>query len=729
MKKTIWNKALALFLGLVLLATTVSASGYTLDLSGDGKVNVWDVQVAVNENKGAAHSEAILDNILGGGDELHPNSDGVYEIYSIIGLNNMVKLAKKDCSFKLMNDIDLGGREWTPVTNFIGQFDGNGKTISNMKITQPVGVDMGFFAATDNVDHTKDRTRIHDLNLMDVEIIIGQEDVDARYIGGIVGTNRGDLDNCTAVCRITDERTMLTAANYIGVQVGRNGNIKIGEETVTNGKITGTNSMDALEYYDFEPQVGTSSTTQYKAPAKVNSMMATNFAELSYPEGTDAKQQYKRTIGIAGYSHTGGVPTNLVFQDITNSSKYDSQVLQDRRTTVTAAMYEMSTVEWTPSQTLKFYENGVTGSYGRTGGKVYRGLPYNHGSSSIYRFLAYMEVNSDGRYATIAALPTVGYYFTDSAYIARINEAYQAGSATTSKGEIVPLEMMTGPAVSSGQLGFMQYIGADCSSQTLMAWRTVNATGGVGGVTSTHTNNMFMCSDYIETKGLVPVNNFILTRPTTDLDNDGVAATHGDRSYTVREYARANKNHYMESLAATKKGDLLMGYTNEGGHTLMAMSDAVVIRDYKGAMDLDKSYIVTAEQGGSGGTRKGTTADGKAWSSTCCVDEVNSFNVLYDVKDTGNYPAIYYPITCAALREENTPAATVTITMKDGAVNSNFQIISSTVNGETVYAQIAQSGHRSAYNKLTVKSVHPNVATGDKVEVLLSNGQTYTFAY
>jgi len=728
MKNKIWNKAFALILCLVLLATTVSASGYTLDLSGDGNVNVWDIQVAVNENKEAAHQEAILDNILGGGDELHPNSDGVYEIYSIIGLNNMAKIAKQDCSFKLMNDIDLGGREWKPVANFIGQFNGNGKTISNVKITQPVGVDMGFFAATSNKDDISDRTRIYDLKLMDVEILIGVEDTAANYVGGIVGTNRGDLDNCTVVCSVTDARTTLAAGSYIGVQAGRNGNIKIDGNTVTNGKITGTNSMDALEYYDYEPQVGTSTTTQYKAPAKVNSMMAMNFADLSYPEGTETAKQYKRTIGIAGYSHTGGVPTDLVFQDITNSSKYDSQVLRDRRTAVTAAMYEMSTVEWTPHADITFYIDGVKSNYSRNGGQVYRGLPYNHGSSSIYRFYAYTEKNSDGRLQTVDTVPTYGFYVTDSKVIAEINEAYAAGKTTTASGYMVPADL-TGPVAGSHQAGFPKYIGADCSSQTLMAWRMVNATSGTGKVTATHTNTMYACNEYIEKYGILPVNGFILDLPATDLDGDGSTTDPGDKSIAVWEFTRANKDYYMETLACTKKGDLLMDYIDEGGHTLMAMSDAVVIRNYKGVMDLDASYIITAEQGGSGGTRKGTTADGKTWTSSCCVDEVNSFNVLYDVKDTTNNPSTFFPITCAALREEDTPAAKVTISMKDGVVSSNFQIISSTVGGETVYAQIKQSGHRSAYNKLTVKDVHPNVATGDTVEVLLANGQTYKFTY
>lgn len=727
MKKMNGIRTIALCLAVVLLVTAVGALTY--DQNGDGKTNVWDLQLMINDGKSQEEQAAALREAMGGqGDELHPNADGEYEIWSEIGLSNLVKNADKDYKFKLMKDMDLGGRDWTPIATFVGEFNGNGKTISNMKITQPVGVDMGFFAATDNINHTKDRTRIYDLHLVDVEIVIGQEDVDARYIGGIVGTNRGDLDNCTVVCRITDERTMLTATNYIGVQVGRNGNIKIGDETVTNGKITGTNSMDALEYYDFEPQVGTSSTTQYKAPAKVNSMMATNFAELSYPEGTDAKQQYKRTIGIAGYSHTGGVPTDLVFQDISNSSKYDSQILRDRRAIVTAAMYEMSTVEWTTTKNIDFYINGEKSNYSRTANNVYRGLPYNHGSSSIYRFYAYTEKNSAGRYQLTSEVPTLGFYFTDAAVISEINAAYAAGKTTTESGYLVPTDL-TGKVGSTHHAGFPKYIGADCSSQALMAWHMVNATSGTGKVTSTHTNNMFMCPEHISSYGIAPVNGFILEKPATDLDGDGSVNDHGDRSYAVRLFARANKDFYMETLACTKKGDLLMDYIDEGGHTLMAMSDAVVIRKYNGTMDLDKSYIVTAEQGGSGGTRKGKTADGKSWSSTCCVDEVNSFNVLFDSKDTGNYPSIYFPITCAALREENTPAATVTISMKDGVVNSNFQIISSTVGGQTVFAQIQQSGHRSAYNKLTVKNAHPNVAAGDTVEVMLANGQTYKFTY
>ena len=73
-------RIVAIVLVLASLAGIVSAAGYETDLSGDGKVNVWDIQLAVKQEKGAAHEKAILDTILGGGDELHPNAAGEYEI-------------------------------------------------------------------------------------------------------------------------------------------------------------------------------------------------------------------------------------------------------------------------------------------------------------------------------------------------------------------------------------------------------------------------------------------------------------------------------------------------------------------------------------------------------------------------------------------------------------------------------------------------------------------------
>ena len=46
-------------------------------------------------------------------DELQPNAEGIYQIYSVKGLQNMENVP--DGNFELMQDIDLGGASWTAI--------------------------------------------------------------------------------------------------------------------------------------------------------------------------------------------------------------------------------------------------------------------------------------------------------------------------------------------------------------------------------------------------------------------------------------------------------------------------------------------------------------------------------------------------------------------------------------------------------------------------------------
>ena len=100
-------------------------------------------------------------------------------------------------SAKLMADISLDGKIWTPVGSigvaegkleeyyYAGTFDGGGHTISNLKIESSDGSDLGLFAyiATDGL--------VKDLTLSDVEIS------GVNYIGGIAGRNNGTIENCS----------------------------------------------------------------------------------------------------------------------------------------------------------------------------------------------------------------------------------------------------------------------------------------------------------------------------------------------------------------------------------------------------------------------------------------------------------------------------------------------------------------------------------------------------
>ena len=118
------------------------------------------------------------------------------EVYLIASADDLCNFSEyvnagndcKDLTFKLANDIDLSGVEnFTPIGSdskhyFFGTFDGNGKTISNLKIVGENNV--GLFGCNSG--------NIKNVNLTDANIT-GEE-----FVGGLVGASGDRIENCTA---------------------------------------------------------------------------------------------------------------------------------------------------------------------------------------------------------------------------------------------------------------------------------------------------------------------------------------------------------------------------------------------------------------------------------------------------------------------------------------------------------------------------------------------------
>ena len=121
-------------------------------------------------------------------------------------------------TIELANDIDLGGEEWTPIGTqshqFQGTFNGNGHTISNLKINRPYRNDVGFFGYT-TVGEIKNLT-FHNADVtgyLDVGVVAGTPytskysnikltgDIKVSgfsYVGGMFGKNAyADLTDLT----------------------------------------------------------------------------------------------------------------------------------------------------------------------------------------------------------------------------------------------------------------------------------------------------------------------------------------------------------------------------------------------------------------------------------------------------------------------------------------------------------------------------------------------------
>ena len=726
-KNTFWRRALAVSLAAVCLIGTVAA--LTGDLNDDGKANSWDLQLAVNQGKTQEEKAAVLEGVLGGADQLKPNAEGVYEIYNTVGLYNMAKHASEGATFKLMNDIDMVGMNWKPVETFKGVFDGQGYTVSNVNITTcGEGSYMGFFAT---VDHNNDKTQavVKNLNLRNVKITAAKN---AEYIGLIAGQCRGIIQDCTVTGFVTDHRTNLSKNVYIGTVAGRlnasnpDGNVKFTANfnnflTVNSGSVGEQNSGDNVN--------------------GITTKMGMDFAQLE--EGS--KTRTTGYVGVNGTTarmidETGKVTWN--WQDITNSTQLVSEELQQRRQIVAQHMYDMGTVYWTPNKDLRilWYRSGASDrsktDYLTT--NLYRGIPYNHGASGLERF-------NDWIYSE--DLPADAFYITDRAIVQQFNDAFNNGTYTEINGKKVLSKITSNTGVSwtnptynylpsdwTGTLkpggayitGFARYIGSDCSSAAVLAWRKINAaTGSTGYMCATNTGDMFSSPKYTTAVGTSEYTGILPLGGVTFADPSDTSST--ARGTLVNAFYDENPDQFLFALTQASMGDCLMGYKSAGGHTLMLMGDAVTIRDKSGKILPEVSYVITSEQGGGGST--GTrTSDGKKWESSWSVNKKYSYKELVRYgKESSINEYRYFPITCAALKQEDTPAATAWCKLEKGVIKSNFHIISTTVGDETVYTMTTFSGSRSACTSVTIAKTH--TATTGTVTVLLANGETYDFEF
>ena len=122
-------------------------------------------------------------------------SDGSYTVTSADGLMNVAELVnggKTDINITLTADIDLTGKNWTPIgtsfsNKYTGTFDGGGHTIKGLTVTtndQFVGLfgSIGYAGTVKNV------------MMEDVQITSNHG---SGFAGGVAGFSDGTIENCS----------------------------------------------------------------------------------------------------------------------------------------------------------------------------------------------------------------------------------------------------------------------------------------------------------------------------------------------------------------------------------------------------------------------------------------------------------------------------------------------------------------------------------------------------
>ena len=160
----------------------------------NGKVFVYKMKNATDWQAGGEYTYTVS---LAAAKDLGYTieSNGSYTVTSADGLMNIAKLVnggKTDINITLTADIDLTGKDWTPIgtdydNSYKGTFDGGGHTITGLTFTTNDEF-AGLFGSIGNAGTVK--------NVMMEGVQITSNHMSGS-IGGVVGYSWGTIENCS----------------------------------------------------------------------------------------------------------------------------------------------------------------------------------------------------------------------------------------------------------------------------------------------------------------------------------------------------------------------------------------------------------------------------------------------------------------------------------------------------------------------------------------------------
>ena len=139
-----------------------------------------------------------------------------YTVYNADGLLNVAELVnggKTDINITLTADIDLTGKDWTPIgtdydNSYKGTFDGGGHTITGLTFTTNDEY-AGLFGWLNRAGTVK--------NVVMEGVQITSNQIYGGSIGGVVGSGWGTIENCSVSGSVSGT---VYVGGVVGVQIG-----------------------------------------------------------------------------------------------------------------------------------------------------------------------------------------------------------------------------------------------------------------------------------------------------------------------------------------------------------------------------------------------------------------------------------------------------------------------------------------------------------------------------
>ena len=147
---------------------------------------------------------------------IYDSNTKTYTVYNANGLMNIAELVnggKSDINITLDTDIDLTGKDWTPIgtdydNSYKGTFDGGGHTITGLTFTTNDEY-AGLFGWLNRAGTVK--------NVVMEGVQITSHQIYGGSIGGVVGSSWGTIENCSVSGSISGT---VYVGGVVGVQIG-----------------------------------------------------------------------------------------------------------------------------------------------------------------------------------------------------------------------------------------------------------------------------------------------------------------------------------------------------------------------------------------------------------------------------------------------------------------------------------------------------------------------------
>ena len=192
-KITPYDKGSNTYTALVAPQSVAAGTTFITCTFTNGKTFVYKMKNATDWQAGGEYTYTVS---LAAARGYIIEDDGTYTVTSADGLMNVAELVnggKTDINITLDKNIDLTGKDWTPIgtsarNSYKGTFDGGGHTITGLTFTTN-DRDVGLFGHLNRAGTVK--------NVVMEGIQITSNQINGGSIGGVVGFSWGTIENCS----------------------------------------------------------------------------------------------------------------------------------------------------------------------------------------------------------------------------------------------------------------------------------------------------------------------------------------------------------------------------------------------------------------------------------------------------------------------------------------------------------------------------------------------------